>query len=211
MTRLAATFFASVLCLATLLPSSAQAVPDENTTRLGFQGGWRYQPNARFLEWAAINGHTSTGSLTGGPAFQLSFGYRPLSELEVALEVGYAFEQYGFAGEKAMQLHQLPLMIAVRYTPFATSFFYPYIGAGFGYLLNFFQDAPGKAVESHGQAPAGILGGVFEVSKTVSVFVEYRYTYCRVEVQNLGYLQVGGNAFYVGLQVNLAAEDNRLK
>ncbi|HEY3448442.1 MAG TPA: OmpW family outer membrane protein [Myxococcales bacterium] len=211
MTRLAATVFASALCLAALAPSAAQAIPPENTTRLGIQAGWRYQPNARFLEWAAAGGHASTGALTGGPALQLSFGYRPLTEIEVSIELGYAFEQFGFAGEKAMQLHQLPLTLAARYSPFAFSSFYPYVGLGYGYLLNFFQDAPGGAVESHGQGPVGILGAVFEVSKTVSMFVEYRYTYCRVEIQNLGYMQTGGNGFFLGVQVGFPPEDNRLR
>lgn len=211
MTRLAATAFASALCLAALAPSSARAIPPENTTRLGFQLGYRYQPNARFLEWAAINGHTSSAALTGGPTFALSFGYRPLPELEVSIELGYAFEQYGFVGLKPMQLHQVPVALAVRYAPVSLGPFYPYLGLGYGYLLNFFQDAPGGAAESHGNAPTGIVGGVLEVSKRVSIFIEYRYSYCRVEIPNLGYLQAGGNSFFLGLQVGFPPEDNRLQ
>ncbi len=213
LTRPAATVFASALCLAlaALAPASARAIPQENTTRLGFQAGYRYQPNARFLEWAAINGYQSTGSITGGPSFVLSFGYRPLAELEVAIELGYAFEQFGFEGLRPMQLHQVPVNLALRYAPLALGPFYPYVGFGYGYLLNFFQDAPGKAVESHGSGPTGIVGATLELSKTVSVFVEYRYTYCRTEIENLGYMQVGGNGFFLGAQVAFPPEDNRLK
>ena len=202
--------FASALCLAALAPSGARALPPENTTRIALEAGWRYQPNARFAEWAAINGHTSTGQSSGGPALIATFGYRPLAEIEVAIEIGFAYERYGFLGEKPMELNQLPITLSVRYTPFTGSI-YPYVGLGYGYVLNFFTDAPGGGIESHGSGPTALLGVAFEVSKRVSILAEYRYTYCRVEVGNLGYLQAGGNGFYVGVQLAFPPEDNRLQ
>ena len=208
--RLSSLLLAGAVCLAVLAPSAALALPPENTTRVAFQAGWRYQPNLRFAEWAAINGHTSTGQSNGGPAFIATFGYRPLPELEVSIELGYNNESFGFVGEKSMQLSQLPITLAARYAPFGGSI-YPYFGVGYGYVLNFFQDAPGGESESHGSGPTAIVGGTLEVSKRVSIFLEYRYTYCRVEIAKLGYLQAGGNLFFLGVQLAFPPEDNRLQ
>ena len=210
MTRSAATLVACALSLAALMPSRATALPAQHTTRLALQGGWRYQPNARFAELAAVNGHASTGPSNGGPAFLLTFGYRPLPALEVAIELGYAYEQFGFAGEKPMQLSQLPIAIALRYAPWGGRL-YPYAGVGYGYVLNFFQDAPGGGVESHGSGPTVLVGAALEVGKEVSVFAEYRYTYCRVGVANLGFMQAGGSGFFLGVQLAFPPEDDRLQ
>jgi len=187
-----------VVCAA--LPARAEL--QEDTTRVALQVGYRYQPNARFAEWAELTGHPLAKQSSGGPSLLGVFAYRPLQDVEVSLEIGWTYETFEFLEGKALVFNQLPITLSVRYTPFTTQYFYPYIGAGFGYFLNFFSDAPGGTPESHGQGPVLIAGGVFDLSKRFSVYVEYRYSLCRVELLDLGYMQVGGNQFFLGIQLN---------
>ena len=203
---LAAAFAAA--SLVAWLPGAAQAVPAEDTTRIALQAGWRYQPNGRFAEWTAMSGYPMTSKITGGPTLLFIFAYRPMPEIEVALEVGWAFERFSFENAKPMQLNQIPITAAVRYAPFAGSIF-PYVGVGYGYMLNFFTDAPGGTVESHGSTPVLIAGGSLELSDRISINLEYRYTLCRVELTNLGYMQAGGNSLYLGVSLAFPPEDKR--
>jgi outer membrane protein W len=207
---------ARATCLARLLAcvsGEAVAVQPEDTGRIGLMFGWRYQPNARFNELATMNGYPITGASPGGPTVLAAFGYRALDQLEVAIEVGYAHESFKFTNvDKPFQLNQIPLTIAVRWAPFQWRF-YPYIGAGFGYLLNFFSDPPPPAsyLESNGSGPVGIIGVTGDIWDRVSLVIEYRYTYSRVQLGDLGAMQVGGNSFFIGVQLAFPPEDRRLK
>lgn len=209
MTRPAAPAVASLALAALLAPALARALPPENTTRIAVMGGYRYQPNARFLEWAEINGHVPRGPSPGGAAILGVFGYRPLPELEISIELGFNWEQFGFVDEKPMQLMQMPIDLALRYAPWGGKL-YPYFGVGYGYVLNFFSDAPGGAIESHAAGPIVLAGGAFELSNRVSVLAEARYSYSRVEVQDLGYLQTGGLIVFLGIQLAFPPEDKHL-
>ncbi|MBI5547049.1 MAG: outer membrane beta-barrel protein [Deltaproteobacteria bacterium] len=192
-------------------PATAWAVPPEDTTRIALQAGWRLQPNARFGEWAAKNGYPLSGTSPGGPALLAVFGYRPMSELEVSLEIGWAWERFQFVDAKPMQLNQLPITAAVRWAPLGGSTIYPYLGAGYGYLLNFLTDAPGGSVESHSSTPLLMAGAVFDITDRVSIVAEYRFAFSRIAIANLGFMQAGGNTFFVGAHLAFPPEDRRLK
>lgn len=199
------------LALVTLLgPAAAAAVPGQGTTRIGLQLGWRYQPNGRFLEWASSSRHPLTGASPGGPSLLGVFGYRVLPELEVAIELGFGAERFRFRDDPAMTLEQMPVTLAVRWAPWGGAL-YPYLGAGYGYFLNFFSNAPGGTKESHGAGPTVLAGAVYDVTPRVSLVAEYRFAYCRVELTDLGYLQTGGSTFFLGAHVAFPPEDRRLK
>jgi opacity protein-like surface antigen len=56
-----------------------------------------------------------------------------------------------------------------------------------------------------------IIGGTFELSDKIFLNLEYRYSYCRVELTDLGYMQAGGNAFFIGISYAFPPADKRLK
>ena len=58
------------------------------------------------------------------------------------------------------------------------------------------------------QAAQQVVADLFD---RVTLLIEYRYTYCRVGLGELGAMQVGGNSFYLGVQVAFPPEDKRLK
>ncbi len=197
------------LCVGLLLSGlapDAHAEIQEDTTRIGLQFGWRYQPNARFAEWTAFHGYPLAKSPSGGPSLLAAFGYRPLQDVEVALEVGWTYERFDFLEGEALVFNQIPVSLSVRWSPVFTKLFAPYVGAGFGYLLNFYSNAPGGTQESHAQGPLLLAGGVFDVSRRISVYVEYRYTLARTGLTDLGFMQVGGSHFFLGVQVNFPPE-----
>lgn len=198
-----------LMVVAALVPSAALGTPAEDTTRIALLGGWRYQPNARFGELAGAAGYPLSGPSAGGPSLLGIFAYRPLAEVEVALELGWAYERWRFEGGGELTLNQMPITLAVRWSPLQ-SWIYPYIGAGYGYLLNFFA-GENSPPESHGSGPTLLAGAALELSERFSVVVEYRYTHCRAKLGELGALQAGANSFMFGLQLAFPPEDRRLK
>jgi opacity protein-like surface antigen len=198
------------MAAALILPAIAGAVPPEDTTRLGIQVGYRWEPNARFSELAALNGYPTSGSSSGGPVVMAIFGYRPMEKIEVAFEVGFSFQSFNFQTGQSMQLTQVPATASVRYVPFGGSGkLFPYVGAGYGYLLNFFSNAPTGVTESHGSSPLVLAGLTYEVGERVSLSLEYRYAYCRVELPGLGFMQVGGSTFTLGISIGFPPEQRR--
>ncbi len=199
---------ASALVLLACTAATARATPNEDSTRIAVGAGWRYQPNARFGEWASGYGTPLLGPSPGGPGVLATFGYQALPNLEVSMDVGLFEERFAFA-DRTMGLTNVPITVNVRYFPWQAQLS-PYVGLGAGYFLNFVSDSPKGGMESHGSGPLAILGAVLELSQRWSMVVEYRLGLARVELPGVGYLQTGGNTLVLGAQMSFPPEVRRL-
>lgn len=201
---------ASALLVALLAAArAAGAEPVDQGSRIAGLVGWRYVPNARFEAQAREAGRPLARSSPGGPSVWAVFGYRPRLDLEVAIDVGWAYERFEPAGVPPLVLHQLPVGIGLRWAPLSLGPVYPYLGGGLAYFLNFFSGGPAGGLESHAQGPVFLVGGVFDVSDRVALVAEYRLALARAAVPGLGFAQVGGNALTVGVQVAFEPEPQR--
>lgn len=190
---------ALVIAAILILPITATAAPVDGGSRIAVQAGWNYVPNARFEQQAREAGSPLAASSYGGPSVLGIFGYRPLEHLEVAIELGYTHEQFRFEGGPNTQISRIPVLIAARYTPFVSDF-WPYLGAGGGYFLNFISNGPKGSLESHGAGPVLIAGAGFDLTERIALTAEYRLAFVRVGMPGVGFFNAGGNFLLVGVQ-----------
>ncbi len=182
-----------------LVSLPALAVPVDGGSRIGVQAGWNYNFNSRFEQQASAAGNPLASSPIGGPSVLATFAYRPLEKLEVAIELGYTFEQLEFAGGPTTQISRIPILLAGRYTPWVGKF-WPYVGAGGGYFLNFIANGPEGSLESHGAGPVLIAGAGFDLTDRISLTAEYRLAFVRIGMPGVGFLNTGGNFLLFGAQ-----------
>ncbi|MGI5865772.1 MAG: outer membrane protein [Myxococcales bacterium] len=201
---LPAALAAALFCL-----PEAAAEPVAESTRIALQAGWRLAPNARFGELADAAGHPLVGPSAGGPGVLGVFGYRTSRQLEIALEIGWATETFGFE-DSTLSLTHMPLAVAARWAPWPGDLL-PYFGGGVGYFLNFFSGGPIGSLESHGGGPFALAGVSWQLADRFGLIAEYRLGLARVELPGLGWMQTGGNWFCLGAQYAFAPERRRLK
>lgn len=204
-----------ILVVASLLASVGLAAPlhaepVESSSRIAAMGGWQVLFNARFLDQAAESGHPLEGPSKGGPAFLGTFGYRPFSELEVAIELGFSLDRYKFLSGESMTASHFPLQILFRYSPFQLGPLTPYAGLGGGYLLNFFDKTPLGPIESHGAGPILCVGLMTDPARKYSFVAEFRMGFVRVELPGIGFINTAGPSLLLGVQINFPPEDKTL-
>jgi len=192
--------------LLVLLPFGvARAEPRAEQTRIGVLGGWRYSFNGAFLDQASAAGVALERSV-GGPSLVSVFGYRPSESWEVGIELGFAYDRWGLP-DGSLQLYQMPVGIVGRWSPWSGTGS-PYLGFGFGYLLNFVSNKD-QSIENHTQAPCLMLGSTFDLSEKLALLAEYRFSYGPIEFEGLGRMQTGGHSLFVGVQMSFPPEEKR--
>lgn len=183
-----------------LIPLAVGAAPVDGASRIAVQAGWNYAPNARFEQQARAAGKPLAASSPGGPTVLGVFGYRPLEQLEVAIEIGYTYERFEFAGGPTTEISRIPLLLAFRYTPAVFGNLWPYLGGGGGYFLNFVGNGPHGGLETHGAGPVFIAGAGFDLTERIALTAEYRLAFARVGMPGVGFFNVGGNFLLIGAQ-----------
>ncbi len=180
----------------------------EEGTRIAVQGGWRYAFNTRFMEQARDSGFPLSSRSLGGPSLLAVFGYRVRLDTELSIELGWSREAFKFDEAPTLTLNNVPVLIAVRWSPWPGAI-NPYVGGGVGYFLNFFDGGPTSAGESHTGGPVVMVGLSVDLGERLSLVAEYRLAFARAEVSRLGYVQVGGNTLAIGLQLAFAPDKGR--
>ena len=198
---------ALVVALGLALAASAAAAPPTESTRIVLNGGWRYTPNATFERQASANGYPIVGPPIGGPGALLTFAYQYSESMDIAIEVGFGAEHYKFAGAwPDLWLEQAPLLVDVRYWFGNWSFASAYVGGGAGYLLNFWVGGPFTYAEAHTVSPVVLVGLVIPLLEPWSLVIEDRETLARSLAGTVGFAQVGGNTFTIGVQYSLGPQ-----
>lgn len=195
---------AGVLTLASVFGSvEAGATPDDDTTRIGIFLGPRYVPHGHFIDEAQASGDPVSSSTPVNGQGLLSFGYKPESYLEVALEVGYSFDSFTLQ-TGPITITSVPVVATVRFTPWPGRV-YPYVGLGGGYMLNFFSGAPpaygssSGELENHTYTFHGLAGVGFDLTRQWSLFAEYRFEWSTPDIEPIGELQTGGSVLLLGV------------
>ncbi|MGI5863449.1 MAG: hypothetical protein ACOX6T_15535 [Myxococcales bacterium] len=195
--------------MALIAPTLAAGETVEEGTRIAAQAGWRYAPNASFSKTARALETPLAHEPVGGPSLQLVFGYRVLASLEIAVELGLAYERFELEGLDAAGLTHAPLLIAARWYPAGRHTVTPYFGGGLGYFLNFFSGGLGT-FESHTSGPFVVAGLRVGAGERVGLLAEARGAWATADLGSLGSLHVGGVSVLVGAELSFPQEKRTL-
>lgn len=195
----------ALVALGVSTPVGAGASPEEGSASLGLFLGPRYVPLGHFIQEAQASDDPVSSSASWTPLVMLSFGYRPLSYLEVSMEVGYSTDSLTLVVSR-VGITSLPVVGTVRFTPLKSRL-YPYVGLGGGCMLNFFTGVPSGELEDHTASFHGLAGVGFELTRRWSLFAEERYEVALPSLHPIGELQTGGNVVLVGIGLTIGPGD----
>ena len=187
-----------------LVAGIAHAQPVEDGTRISLFAGARYVPHAHFDALAKSSGAPVLSDSPIGPEGLASFAYAPSPQLEISLEIGYAYDHYKLAtGDLVMQ--NIPAVATLRWFPLAGRIT-PVLGAGGGYMLGLVSGAPSGEKDSHAQELHVLVGVNYELSPTLWLNLEDRIQLASGDIVPIGQIQTGGNALMLGISFILEPE-----
>jgi hypothetical protein len=160
----------------------------EGMGRVSVQGGYKWAPNAPFVQKADEAGHTLEGKLAGGPQFSASFGYAALDWVEATIDLLIGFENFTLKDYEPFASTTYGALLGVRLAKmdFPIRGLVPHLGAQFGPVLSFITSKSINSAEKLNTAYSLNAGLTWRFKEKWGVGFDARYVFATGEIPGAG-------------------------